>query len=199
MHTTVTPPEDWDPLRVALRAFVRRRVRHDADVDDIVQHCFVKLQQHRDHLRDADRLHAWMYRTARNAVIDHYRTHARHVMVPIDTVVEPPAPAAESAEAQPPSHALARCMPRLIDTLTPADQQALRLVDLEGRRQTDTASALGVSVSGVKSRVQRARKRLKATVEACCEVHLDTRGGVMSYERRSSPCPCATPCGVVDA
>jgi RNA polymerase sigma-70 factor (ECF subfamily) len=52
---------------------------------------------------------------------------------------------------------------------------------------------LGVSLSGMKSRVQRGRVRLRALLEACCDIALDARGRVMSCERRpggSAPNDC---------
>jgi len=62
--------------------------------------------------------------------------------------------------------------------------------------QADAARHLGLSVSGMKSRVQRARHRLKATFEECCRIDVDRRGRIMSYEARREP-PCE-PCKCTD-
>jgi RNA polymerase sigma-70 factor (ECF subfamily) len=63
-------------------------------------------------------------------------------------------------------------------------REAVTLTDLEGVTQADAAGRVGVSLSGMKSRVQRGRRQLKAVLEACCRVDLDSRGGILAYEPR---------------
>lgn len=70
----------WIELHTNIRGFVGRRVRQPADVDDIVQRIFLQVHRALPSLRDADRLHAWIYQTARRAIVDHYlysRSQAR--------------------------------------------------------------------------------------------------------------------------
>ena len=64
----------YTELHTGISAFVRRRVRNPADVDDIVQRVFLQVHRGLDDLRDKERLHGWIYRTARNAVVDHLLT-----------------------------------------------------------------------------------------------------------------------------
>ena len=86
----------WQELHGDLRAFVARRVRNEADVDDLVQRVLLQIVKGLDSLRDTGRLHAWVYRTARNVIIDHYRAtgsrreQAAGDAVDLDRVEEPP-------------------------------------------------------------------------------------------------------------
>ena len=64
----------WQELHGNLRAFIGRRVRNQADVDDLVQRVLLQIVKGLGSLRDAERLHAWVYRAARNVIVDHYRT-----------------------------------------------------------------------------------------------------------------------------
>ena len=64
----------WQELHGNLRAFIGKRVRNDADVDDLVQRVLLQIVKGLGSLRDAERLHAWVYRTARNVIVDHYRS-----------------------------------------------------------------------------------------------------------------------------
>jgi RNA polymerase sigma-70 factor, ECF subfamily len=82
-------------------------------------------------------------------------------------------------------------MQPLLRLLSEADREALTLIDVQQVTQVDAARQLGLSVSGMKSRIQRARHRLKTVVEECCRVQLDRRGGVIAYERRGT-CGCNT-------
>lgn len=61
----------------------------------------------------------------------------------------------------------------------------LTLTDLEGLSQRDAAAMLGLSLSGMKSRVHRARRQLRAALESCCRIALDGHGQVIGYEPRS--------------
>jgi RNA polymerase sigma-70 factor (ECF subfamily) len=60
-------------------------------------------------------------------------------------------------------------------------RRAVELIDLEGLPQARAAQREGVSVSGMKSRVQRGRRRLADLLGQCCALTLDTRGLPMDY------------------
>src|SRR6185295_3394933 len=72
----------WLAFRGQLRAFVARRISDGADVDDIVQFVFLRLLQSLNALREAERVQAWLYRTARRAIADYYRERSRKREVP---------------------------------------------------------------------------------------------------------------------
>lgn len=187
----------WSELTTGLRAFVGRRVSNPADVDDIVQRVFLSVHRGLPSLRDNDRLHAWVYQTARNAIVDYYRSPARRREISVGgdaDVAEAAADRYRDLEETDRSAAgeLAGCLQPLMRSLPLADAEALRLTEIEGMTQAESASRLGLSVSGMKSRVQRARRRLRATLEMCCRVELDRRGSVMDYEpRQKNGCgPC---------
>ena len=68
-------------------------------------------------------------------------------------------------------------------------RQAIALTELGGLTQKEAAREAGLTLSGMKARVQRGRKKLKEVVLDCCEVELDRRGGLVGYRRRDgSPC-----------
>jgi RNA polymerase sigma-70 factor (ECF subfamily) len=57
------------------------------------------------------------------------------------------------------------------------------MVDLDGIPQAGAAQREGVSLSGMKSRVQRGRRRLAELLGQCCTLTLDARGVPMGNER----------------
>ena len=89
-------------------------------------------------------------------------------------------------------HELSACLKPLISSLKAADQEALQLVELEGVTQVE-ARKLGLSVSDMKSRVQRARVHLRTALDECCRIALDRRGGLISYETRTDQCGTCEP------
>ena len=81
----------------------------------------------------------------------------------------------------------------MIERLAREYREVVTLVELEGLTQNAAARQLGLSVSGMKSRVQRGRKQLKRMLDDCCEIHLDWSRSVTDYTLRdpqSNPCGC---------
>jgi len=177
----------WSELRANIRGFVGRRVRQPADVDDIVQRVFLQVHRALPTLRDADRLHAWIYQMTRRAIADYYRAPSHTREVPAGAAIDFPQIADATVDDTDGTalQELSACLKPLIGSLGPADQEALQLVEFEGVTQVEAAQRLGLSVSGMKSRVQRARLHLRTALDECCQIALDRRGGVISYEART--------------
>ena len=151
-------------------------------------------------LRDAERLHAWVYRTARNVIADYYRSpSARREVLSggAEDMASADSPSATSEEDEGAAlQELAACMAPMLRRLPPAYREAVTLADLDGVNQMEAAERIGVSLSGMKSRVQRGRKQLRAVLEECCRIELDRRGAIVAYDRRA-PSSC-DPCGGCD-
>lgn len=183
--------EMWAELHSRMRGFIGRRVADPHTADDLAQDVLVRLHGSLATLRTGDRLDALAYRIARNAIIDHYRATGRAKETPTEPA-EFHAAVAPAADPTPPARALARCMRPLVDRLPEASRQALLLTDLGDSSQVDAARALGLSVPGMKSRVQRARAEVRDLLAACCSVQLDRRNAVTEVQR-TGPCACGGP------
>ena len=72
----------WQHIHIGLRAFIAKRVVNEAEVDDIVQDVWLKMQRGLDGLKDQSRLISWIYQIARHAIIDHYRAPGRRREMP---------------------------------------------------------------------------------------------------------------------
>jgi RNA polymerase sigma-70 factor, ECF subfamily len=196
MHTppatraTATDLErSWYDSLDRLQAFVAARVNDRDLAADITQDVIVRSIAS-GALQRVDNPAAWLYRAARNAVIDHYRTR-RHQ----DVLEDPDAWPDPDDGANVPNEAtreLSACLRPLLDQLPASARDALVRVDVEGQTQTRAASDLGISVSGMKSRVQRARRDLRQLLERCCSVELDGAGAVTGYRKNTSDCGCST-------
>lgn len=162
----------WTEFHGRLLGFVARRVRNTADADDIVQKIFLGIHRSLDGVRDGARMHAWLYQIARNAIVDHYRAPARRREVPSGGVADLetlPRPSEAADDTDDDLEAMAACLRPMIDRLPSAQRGALTLVELEGWTQARAARAEGLSISGMKARVQRGRARLKQMLLDCCE------------------------------
>ena len=187
----------WAELHASIRGFVARRVRQQADVDDLVQRVFLQVHRALPTLRDTDKLHAWVYQTTRRAIADFYRTPSQNREVATGTAEDianglAASDSREDHEAA--TRELSTCLKPLMSGLTAADQEALQMVEFDGVTQVEAAARLGLSVSGMKSRVQRARSHLRSALHDCCRIAVDRRGGVIGYEGKSGDCEsCGSP------
>jgi RNA polymerase sigma-70 factor (ECF subfamily) len=193
MAENLTSPNAWSDLHAAVRAFVGRRVRDAHVADDIAQDVMLKMQSQiasNTPAPAAEKLDAWIYRVARNAIIDHYR--ARRDQADIDSAG---AIATQEAESTPAAE-LSQCVRQIIGRLPPEYAEALTLTDLEGLSQQQLADRIGLSLSAAKSRVQRGREKLQTMILDCCNIERNRAGAVVDYQttpRTSKYCgdsPC---------
>lgn len=188
----VEPP--WRPFVAAVRAFVARRVPA-RDADDVAQDVLVRLYTSAASLRDHGAARAWVFGVARRTIADYYRKRARAGVVDeplgdqdaVGTSPEAPGFARYEGEHDVHEEVLSWLRP-LVDELPDRDREVLTLVEVEGLKQAEVAARLGISLSGAKSRVQRARVRLGEALARCCEVALGPDGRAVDFKRHGCDC-----------
>lgn len=172
----------WRELEAKLRPFIARRVRSDVDTDDVLQDVFLRMQRGLAGLRDDERFGPWVYQVARSAIVDYQRVATKHRVVDGDGREDQPMAVEDDDRAV--EQELAGYLALFVAMLPSPYRDALTLVELEGLTQKQAAEMLGISLSGMKSRVQRGRVQLRKALEDCCHIALDARGRVVSCEPR---------------
>lgn len=188
---TIDVAAAWHELGDRLRVYVARRV-NPGDADDVVQSVMVKLLERRGEI-DADSVRAWLFTVTRNAVAEYYRQ--QRPSIDLDTFGDVP----ENEGADPADRtigSLSDCLEPMLRTLSASDAEVLRRVDLAGEAQTDLAASLGVPLSTLKSRVQRARTKLRGAFDACCAIHVSRTGAPIAFDPGAACAPtCGPDCG----
>ncbi|MBB2695490.1 UNVERIFIED_ORG: RNA polymerase sigma-70 factor (ECF subfamily) [Rhizobium esperanzae] len=140
-------------LTPALRAFARRFLRSEDDIDDLVQETLLKALNSLHLYQPGTSLKSWLFTILRNTFCTNYRRQKREP-VGVDAALEQVAiaPAQEWALRE---HELQRAMTRLSDDR----RRALTLV-AAGTSYEDAARMCGCRVGTLKSRVSRARESL---------------------------------------
>jgi RNA polymerase sigma-70 factor (ECF subfamily) len=180
---TVSTEDVWEEFGDRLRSFINARVPPDVDADDLLSDVFVKVHTRIDALRDDQRLAPWLYQITRNTVIDAYR--GRRINAAL-TDLDPPGDEDEHDAAR----VIAEDLRGMVAGLPDKYREALVLTEFEGLSQVEMADRLGLSVSGAKSRVQRARGMLRDQLLACCHFEFDRRGHVIDFTPTRA---CCTP------
>lgn len=174
MQQSVIPV--WEQFNTELKAFICRKLGHGDHCHDILQELYLKLFINQGKIEKAQNIRAYIFQMAHNALTDHYRRSARTNTLIADTPPEQE-PAAEEPLQE---YALAGCLRTLIEALPEKYSQALILTELEGLSQKQFAEKAGISLSGAKSRVQRAREKLKEEILKCCRYEFDKYGNIIS-------------------
>lgn len=165
-----------------LRNFVLKRVANQQDAEDIVQDVFIKAQLKGNQLREEEKFTVWMYALTRNRILDYYRAKKKTIEHEgLD----------QSDEYNEFNDCVATCLTKLMSTLPSPYREALELTEKENVPQKDLAVQLGISYSGAKSRVQRARQMLKEKMDVLYKIKTDGYGNVLACEGRI-PCGCYT-------
>lgn len=172
----------WKELEPHLRRYLARRVASAADIDDLLQDIFLRMHQSLGSLRDEERFGGWVYRIANSAIVDRARQRGRA------PAVEPASELEGSvivvADEEHLRSELGECLALFVGRLPAPYREAVTLTELEGLSQRDAADMLGISLSGMKSRVQRGREKLRHLFEECCRISVDCRGRVIECEPR---------------
>lgn len=178
-------PEITAELVSSLRRYFLARVRaHDAE--DLVQETLLRVYERAPDKGDAERLDRWVGRVAANLLVDHRRrAGAARDAEDVEAAALPEADEEQGADAL-----VAGWLRSMVAELPEPYRDAMRLVELERRSQREAAEALGLSVSGVKSRVQRGRALVRSRLLSCCRLEFDRRGGVVDWQRRARPDCC---------
>lgn len=174
----------WDQYCRRLLAFIRQRVSNDADAEDILQEVFIRIHRNLCCASEWNKPESWIYTVTRNLIIDYYRRRRDWAEIP-ETLITEVDFEEPDAEAQ-----LALSLRETIDVLPEPYRQALIMTEYQGLSQKELAEKLGLSYSGAKSRLQRARLKLRDLLLACCHFELDRRGRIIDYYQR---CCCCNP------
>lgn len=168
----------WDKHESELRGWLHSRLGNPHDAEDMLQDLFLKALRQDRKFCELDNARAWLFEVARNALADRLRLKKEQVDLPDDLVAE--------HEEVPAVESLAACLPRALSELSEEDRDAITRCDLDGMTQEDYARLKGLTLPGAKSRVQRARKRLREHLSEACQVKFDGVGKVCCFVPRNA-------------
>lgn len=174
----------WDEFSGPLKRYIFKRVANAEDAEDILQEVFLKLHNNLKNLEDEKKIHAWIYTITRNTITDYYRKNSR---LPELTELDENISENNSLELTA-SLEIAACLQGMINNLPEKYKEVILLFEFEKLTQKEISEKLGITVSAVKSRVQRGRKILKEMLLGCCQLEFDSLGHVIDYEHKENNC-----------
>ncbi|HSR03591.1 MAG TPA: sigma-70 family RNA polymerase sigma factor [Proteiniclasticum sp.] len=180
------PEELWDIYNTKLKNYIMGKVSDKFEAEDLFQEVGIRVLKSEKNILEVDNVEAWLYRIASNAIIDYYRRKDRLNYVEDVEAVDAVLPKDSSvSETDNYNYETASCLLKLAEILPEKDKEAILQSDFKGVPQNSLSEAWGLSHSGAKNRVQRARKKLKETMLDCCEVRSDHQGNILELVNKN--------------
>ncbi|MBA1147674.1 sigma-70 family RNA polymerase sigma factor [Ectothiorhodospiraceae bacterium WFHF3C12] len=163
----------WRAYEDELLGFLVSRTRHRDAAEDLLQDVFLKALRAGEGFCELDNPRAWLFRVARNALVDRQRREKPGLSLPEDL----PSPEPDDH----PVDALSHCLARNLRLMQERERDVIQACDLDGIRQSDYAKASGITLNAAKSRLFRARRQLRERLIANCDVRFDEDGRICCH------------------
>jgi RNA polymerase sigma-70 factor (ECF subfamily) len=131
--------------------------------EDVTHDCFLNLVRKPENFKPSGSLRAYLYGAARNLALKHFRLTGREANID-DFEDVPPSPVANQPLEQLLDEELSVKVREAISELPPLQREALILFEYEGLALAEIAEVVGTDVGAVKSRLFRARQRIKSAL-----------------------------------
>ncbi len=174
--------EIWQQFSARLLSYIKTKVSDTHMAEDILQEVFVKLYLNVDSLKDPNHLSPWLYKITRNTIIDYYRKKKES---PLNIeAIEKDLPLENNFGNM--NNDMIDCLNLMLKELPEKYQEAIVLYDLKAMKHKDISEKLNLTVSGSKTRVERARFKLRALLNTCCSFEVDAYGNVLDIQSKGS-------------
>lgn len=162
----------WADYQDALKKYVFRYTQNEEVTKDIVQDTLLKIHNSCCSDKEIKNIRSWLFQIAHNVMIDFFKkfnkisTEIEHqIIVGKDDIYKE----------------LSIYIEPLIGFLPEKYAIPLKMADIEGLKQQEIANKLGLSLTGAKSRIQRARKLLKDEIHTCFHTKECSSAGLTDF------------------
>ena len=165
----------WSENAQPLSHWLKAKSHDEALAEDLLQEVFIRAMLKDAEFCDITNPRAWLYRVANNLLIDNSR---KKRLDPLE----------QDIEQEPNSEAiidtLTQCLSRVLTELPEQDSHILKACDIKGMTQQEYANQHDLTLPAVKSRLLRARGKLKKQLMTSCKVKLDANQQVCCFTPR---------------
>lgn len=160
--------------------FVKKRINNKEDAEDLTQEVFLRLSKSdTDKIRN---LKSWLYTITQNTITDYYRKRKLQTEELNEKVIPDFENQVEIVKE------LSPCIKNFINDLPQDDRQLMQWIELDGIPQKEVAEKLNMNYITVRSKTQRARKKLKDLFTQCCDVQQGAKGSLTDFTQKTNSC-----------
>ena len=177
----------YDQYYAKVRKFILATVRDEWAADDLIQETFIRIQKNLDSLKDPSKMSSWIFSIAYNLCQDYFRQTRKSTLIeaadlePIETFK------VTLMQKKLEQHQMGQCVQDKMALLAPDHRTILVLSDILACSQKEIAEIMGLSVTNVKVKLHRARKKFRAILEEQCSFEVDERSVLVCDPKEEEP------------
>jgi RNA polymerase sigma-70 factor, ECF subfamily len=170
----------WEDLNKHLLFFIKKRIKNKEDAEDILQDVYIKLHKNIDGLTDEEKLVSWIYQITRNTINDCYKKCYRLKKVEFEEYhIELTQEEEENLNDE-----ILISMKKIIEELPKDSKELIKLYEFEDMSHKEISKKLEIKENTSKSRLKRAKEKLKNQLDECCVFQIDKFGNVLDYRKK---------------
>lgn len=171
----------WNIHSEELQNYLTSRTRTKDDAEDLFQELFIRFYKEVQKESNIEVVKSWLYRVAKNLLIDYYRKSGYRSEVPLDDHdIQDSTDLTFLLDVKKTYEGLDVMM----KDLSPEYQDILKKTDLSGITASEYANTNNLSLNTVKSKLRRARLALRELLFSCCDFHFDNHGNLIDYTKK---------------
>lgn len=173
----------WNKFRNELLIFIKTKVNDEYEAEDLLQEVFIKIYKNIEHLDNQAKLKSWLYKITNNTIIDYYRkkNHSTLLVDELENVKDVQMNEEENSNM---NDEMVNCLKSFLYELPDKYKEPLEMYEFKGMKHKEISKKLNISLSGSKTRIQRARGKLKEVLSECCDIEFDVYGNIIEYKHR---------------
>ncbi len=164
----------WHTFESEISRFLTRHLGDRTQAEDLLHDVFLKAMRQGQRFCTIENPRSWLFQVARTTLIDHTRLRKPFVELPDDLI-------ADDKDERAPVDELDACLVRNLAEMLPEDRDIIECCDLKEQTVREFADNRGLSLAAAKSRLLRARKRLREALVHNCQVRFDDTGNVCCH------------------
>lgn len=156
----------YDRHHLPIFRFIRSRLNDQALAEDLTGEVFTRMVRHLPGYQpEGVPFRAWLYRIARNLIIDHHRRHHKQTLVDIDEAVDLRSTQDDPMQVAERNLSLEKVQ-QALTMIDPVQREVVELRFLAGLSLREVAETLEKSVGAIKSLQHRGLKALRTALYA---------------------------------
>ncbi|WP_027880748.1 sigma-70 family RNA polymerase sigma factor [Mesoflavibacter zeaxanthinifaciens] len=175
----MTTKHVWDTYAHDIKRFILSKTKDESIADDILQETFIKVHTKLQTLKNDDKLKPWLFSVARYTLMDYFKTKKNKVELNDFEVTD----TLENHE-----HTEKDCLRGILVNLPKKYREPIFLSDIMGLKQKEVAKRLNLSLSTVKSQIQRGRKQIAQGFMDCCGYEMNNDGYLVGELKDKDDC-----------
>jgi RNA polymerase sigma-70 factor, ECF subfamily len=164
-----------EQYQTVVRRLINMTVKNEWVSDDLTQETFIKAYNKMDSLEDISKIKSWLMRIAYNLCLDYFKSTARSKLDCLESIEDVFSSNILPIEKQLECNEMSDCVQEKMLLLPQPYRTILYLFDCAGLTHREIAGVLEVNIGTVKTRLHRARTKMKAILKEHCDFKNDER------------------------